>query len=330
MEPVPVGTGLFHQVGADQHVQGLARFADGDVGEQRGGLTVEIRARVQAQQPEQPRGGLREHTVGPAEDGPDRVRLLVVIGGQRVPQRRFVAKVADEFAQGHVGPAHRPFRRDAQGQGQAPAQAGEFGDLVVGVAGPVAVGHPAEEVHRLGGAEGAHGQAPRPLVGDEPGEAVSAGHQDHRGGGPGQQGADLGGGGRVVQNDQDAAVGQQGPVQGRPALRVRGHRVTGYPQGAQEAVQDLPRIGRRRDPVPAQVHVKLPSGEPVAHQVGPVQGERGLADPGGAGDEVDGRALWAVLVQESVEGFQFADPVHEPVDVGGQLPGAGAWAGEVS
>jgi hypothetical protein len=75
--------------------------------------------------------------------------------------------------------------------------------------------------------------------------------------------------------------------------------------------------------VAAQVGVELAVGESGSHGVGPVQGQRGLADTGGPGDDRHGYGLRVVAVfrQEAAETAQLPAPVDEVAHVAAQLPG---------
>ena len=130
-------------------------------------------------------------------------------------------------------------------------------------------------------------------AGDQPGERVAAGHHVHAAGLAGQQGPHLLGGAGVVQHDQHPPAGQQAAGSGRRARRSpAGMSWPVTPEGPQERGQRVGGGQRLGGVVAAQVHVELPVGEPVGGLVRPVQGQGGLADPGGAADRRDAAAAW--------------------------------------
>ncbi|MER7273753.1 hypothetical protein ABT369_04810 [Dactylosporangium sp. NPDC000244] len=97
---------------------------------------------------------------------------------------------------------------------------------------------------------------------------------------PGQQRADLAGLGRVVEHDQQPAVGGDAAVQTDQLFIVGRQLGRGHAQRAEEPGQYHRRCEGRGDGVPLQVCVELPVGVVAAHPMGDVQRERGLADPG--------------------------------------------------
>jgi hypothetical protein len=78
-----VGRGLLQQVRPDQDIEQLPRPADRDPGQRGGRVQPYLRARMQAEQPEEPGRVGRQGSIGPGEDGAHRVGLLLVAGSQQ-------------------------------------------------------------------------------------------------------------------------------------------------------------------------------------------------------------------------------------------------------
>lgn len=101
-----------------------------------------------------------------------------------------------------------------------------------------------------------------------------------------EEGQDLGGVVRVVEEEQHAAVGEGGPPERGAALGVVGYAFGGCADRAQQAVEG----GRRGDGALAggeslEVYVELAVGEEVGDLAGCAHGEGGLA---AAAHAVDG------------------------------------------
>ena len=104
---------------------------------------------------------------------------------------------------------------------------------------------------------------------------------------PGSSGADLGGVGGVVEDEQDPAVGEPAAQHRGLGVQVVGDGRAGDAERAEqvgEHVADLARVGGARE-----VGEELAVGEGVADAVRHADGEHALADPGLAGQHDHGR-----------------------------------------
>ncbi len=117
---------------------------------------------------------------------------------------------------------------------------------------------------------------------------MPAGDDHHDAGITGQQRAYLLCATRVVEHDHHPPVGEHGAVQASGPVHVDRHLVRRHAESREKTGERLERHHRRRRGVAAQVHVQLAVREPVPHTVRPMNGQRGLADPRGAGDHHDG------------------------------------------
>jgi hypothetical protein len=213
---------------------------------------------------------------------------------------------------------------DPHRQRQAGAQPCQLGGGL-GLGGdPLVANHPRQQADRLLRAEHLQRQPARALHRHQPGEPVAAGHHDQATGAAGQQRADVLGTADVVQHHQHPPVSQQRPVQPSGLLGL--HRDLGrrHPQPAQQRRQRLDRAQRRAGRIPLQVDVQLPVGEPLADPVRPVDGQRGLAHPGGAGDRRDrhrGRLAIPGARQQGVQLLQVVGAAGEIGEVHRQLAG---------
>jgi hypothetical protein len=155
------------------------------------------------------------------------------------------------------------------------------------------------------------------------GELVAAGHQHQAVGGAWQQWADLFRVACVVQDHQDTALRQQGPVEAGLRRRAGRDPVRRDLQCFEEAPHRLDRGDRRAGRVETtQVHVQLAVGELAADPVCPVDGHCGLADACCAGQHDDpGRRR--VLGEQTVQAAELLGTSRETGDVGRQLCGYG-------
>ena len=244
----------------------------------------DIRARVQAEQPEHARAGLAQLVVGPGEHGAhigDRIVRL-----QRVQPAPDVAQFGGQLGQRTLRPAGRAADRDAQGQRQPGAVLDDLRRRLGLGRDPVPAEPAGQHLVRLRRAEHLERERPGSLGGHQPGQLVAAGHQDQRAGRAGQQRAHLGHVARVVEHDQHRRAVQQAAVQGRPALGVGRDPVRRHAEGVQEEPQHLPRFQRRGSRVQAaQVDVQLAAGEALGDLMAEAQRQRGLAHPGRPGDD---------------------------------------------
>ena len=78
--------------------------------------------------------------------------------------------------------------------------------------------------------------------------------------------------------------------------------------------------------MPLEVDIQLPAGESLGHAVRPVDGQRGLADPGHSGDRCDHHRT--CHGQQAVQPGQVVRTAGEPHHVGRQLGGGRPRTGE--
>ncbi|MFT7840069.1 hypothetical protein Q5530_28335 [Saccharothrix sp. BKS2] len=210
---------------------------------------------------------------------------------------------------------------DAQGERQAAAQPHQLAGRprLGGDARPA--DHPVQHRGRVPGAEHVEPLLPGALAGHQAVEPVPAGHHHRAVRCAGQQGADLTRVHGVVEQHQHPPVGQRRAVDRSGAVHAGGSPGRVDLQRLHQLLQRLPRGQRRPGAVPAQVHEQLPAGEAGPVEVGPVQGQRGLAHARGAGQDVRHRA--AGLLGRPAQGAQRLVPAHEAPRRGRQLGDAG-------
>ena len=167
---------LGHHVGPGQLAQRGARGGPRHPGQAGRRRQRDVRARVHAEQAEQPRRGLGELVVGPGEHGPHVGHRVAGLERRRAcPARRAVRRRARSAGAWAAPPPGRP-----HAQGQREAGAGGD-DLVRGPgfgrdAGPA---EPAgEHLVRLDVAEHAEGERNRAFGRDKTGQLVAGGHHD--------------------------------------------------------------------------------------------------------------------------------------------------------
>ena len=139
----------------------------------------------------------------------------------------------------------------------------------------------------------------------------------------GQQRADLGRGGRVVEHDQESAAGDRGAVERRAFVHVDRNPLRGQAERAQQPGQRCSG-GQRRQAggVAAQVHEQLPVREAVGHPVRHVHDQGAFADPAHAVDCRDdhgpGRSGQRGIGPFD-QGIDLSGAAGEHAGVGGQL-----------
>jgi hypothetical protein len=188
--------------------------------------------------------------------------------------------------------------------GRDPGRADPAGEQLV----RLRVGQPAE-AHQVDG-----------FVHDQTGEPVAAGHHRHTSRRAGQQRTDLGHVPGVVQDDQHPLVGQDAAVQADLGVEAVGDAPGRHLQRFEQPANSL--RGTHRGLVRAEapkVHVELTIVEVLDHPVGPVDGQRRLADPGQTLDHGDRRSVAALRRQQRVEPSQILHPAGEHREVTGQL-----------
>jgi hypothetical protein len=312
----PAGLGRRHQVGLDQLGQQRAQAGDRQRGQAGQRVGPGDGCGVQADQPEQPRGGGAEFAVRPGEHRPHVGGR--VVAGERVEPGR--AQLGGDVGEREPGVGGGAGGHDGQGERQVRA---DLGDLVDRARlGPYPIGSypPRQQGPGLVGAEHVQQQQSRTVGDSEAGEPVTAGHHHDAAGHAGQQRADLGGVGGVVEQDQHPAAGERAAVQRRAGAEVGRHPLRRHAEPVEHAAQRVAgghrRTGRAET---AQVDVELPVGEVVPHPMGPAHGEGGLADPGRPGHRRDDHA--AGEGQEPVEERQLPVPAGEARRVERQLGG---------
>jgi hypothetical protein len=312
VEGVPAGHVLGQQVRPGQLGQGTARLRAAGAAQACRRGHRDVRARMQAQQPEHPRRRLAQLPVGPGE------HLAHAAGGVRglqhvqapVPAAQFRGQCGQPEARARGGTR----RHDGQAERQPGAQPGEVGHRLGLGLGTCGTEPPGDQLAGLGLRHDVQGEDARPHRGDQAVKPVPAG--DHDGAPPaaGQQRPHLVGVAGVVQQDQHPLPGQDAAVQGR--LRVGRLRDLGtrHAQRLQEAADRLPGRDRTGGRVEAlEVDVELPVGEVASRTVGPDRGQRALAHAGGSDDRPDPglAAGLGALADQLVEPGKFRDAVDE-------------------
>nr|WP_232075338.1 hypothetical protein [Phytohabitans suffuscus] len=256
-----VGVRLFGGVRAQQVVEGVAAgqvfggevgvaelgqespcAAGGHGGEAGGGGRADVRAGMQAEQPEEPGRVGCEGVVGPGEHGAD---VGGAVTGEGVEPVGAVAQLVGEGGEAAVrvgGGAGRD-----QGQGQR--EPGAPGDDAGGGGGlgreAVLAQAPGQQLVGVGGGEQVQRHGVRAVGGDETGQLVAAGDDDRAAGRAGQQRADLVGVAGVVEHDQHAFAGYQGAVQADLRVQAVGDRRGWHTECLQERVHRRQRRHRR-------------------------------------------------------------------------------------
>ena len=157
VEGVPARDMLDEQAGLGQLGQQGARFVGRQPGEAGRGQGVGVLARVQAEQPEQPRRRRGERLVGPGQDG-THIAGRVVVVGQCLPPLLRVAQLVGQKAQRHGGPHSRAGGHQGQCQGQPGAAVDDLRDRGRLGVHPVGAQPTAQQQPRLGSGEQVQGQ----------------------------------------------------------------------------------------------------------------------------------------------------------------------------
>jgi len=313
------------QVGPAQLGHQAAGRRHRDAGQARRRRRGEVRPGVQAEEPEQPGRRVAQRPVRPGEHGADVGGLVRPL--EHVEAAGGIAQLGGERRQRLAGVDGGPGGDHGQREGKPGAPGDDLVDRVRLGVDAARADPPGQHRPGLVGGEHVEGEQVRALGGDQGGEVGPAGHDGGAAGRAGQERSDLGRVACVVQYDQDAPAGQQAAVQRHLPVGLGRHPLRRYAQRLQEAAYRLGRVHRGLGRVEAaQVDVELSVGEPVGHPVGPVQGEGGLADSGGAGDGADGgrrRPLPRVGGQDGVELAQLPRPAGESADVRRKLSGNG-------
>ncbi|WP_330259496.1 hypothetical protein OG586_22365 [Streptomyces murinus] len=208
MQSEAVGGGLFDHVRGREDVEEAPGGARVDIRERRRGRIAEVRTRVQPEQPEEPGGIRRQRPIGPCEHGTHRLGFVAVVCCQRFPPAGIVTQLADQIRQGHQGLSGGALGGDSERQWQARTQGGEFRHQRGVVSVPVPRDDAAQQGDRTVLAEHVQGEAPGSFPDGQPGQPVSAGHDDQASRCRGQQWPDLGRTDGVVEHEQEPAVGE--------------------------------------------------------------------------------------------------------------------------
>ena len=163
------------------------------------------------------------------------------------------------------------------------------------------------------GVHGAHREWVSALGGNQSQQPVAAGDDHPSRVATGKKRPNLLGVPGIVQHNEDSSVGDQAPVETDLLRQAHRDPVRRDGQRVQEDPDRLAWLHRlRRSLEAAQVEVELAVREPRSHAVGPVDRQRGLAHPSGAGHRGDhDRRRLAVLGQEQVKAGDLSLPPHE-------------------
>ena len=226
VQAVPAGPDRVDEVRAGEQGERVLGLGGGDGGAcavggaagQRGdGVGVEIGTRVQADQPERPRGGGRQVPVGPGEHAADR-GPLVAARVEQVKPPLLPRQLPRQFGQAAVRARGGQLGRHPQRQRQPRALGRQLGRRVGLGVDPVADQRP-QQPDRVGGGQHVEREPPRPVPRDQPGQRVAAGHHHQAGRAAGQQRAGLLDAGGVVEH-APASGGRRAGCGRRPRARL--------------------------------------------------------------------------------------------------------------
>jgi hypothetical protein len=317
----PAGLRFSQQAGPVQLGQrgpGPGRGHPGQAGGRRAG---HIRARMRPEQPEHPGGRRAEPPVGAREHGPQpggaSGQLQQVQPAVRVLQLRGQRREREVRVGGRAGRGDAQRQRKPGAQPDQPLRRAALGGQPLR---PQAQG---QQLDRVLFTEQAERHRERPVRGDQLGHLAAAGYQRQARSAGGQQRPHLLRVLGIVRDDQHSLVRQHAAVQVGLGLRARRNLLRRHPQGVQETTDRRGRghglAGRLKA---AQVDIELPVREPARSQVRPAEGQGGLADPGGAGDDADHpRARRAAgAAQQAVQGVKLGRPPGEKRQPRRELP----------
>lgn len=265
------------QVGAGELGYRAAGLVVGQASQAGSGRDADVGAWVQAQQAEQPRGGVAQILVGPGKRGANAAGRIASV--QHVQPAGCVAEFSDQAGEragrAGVGPGHC----DAHRERQPCAQCDQLADRLWLLRSPGAVEPPGHQLVSVPVAEQIQRQHMRALRPSQTRELLTAGDQ-HKRPRPGwQQRADLGSVPRIVQHDKQALAGERATVHRFPGLGIGRDPVIRHSQRAQEPPGHIRRRRRRpRRVEAAQIRMQLPIRKPVSDLMRPVHGQGSLAD----------------------------------------------------
>jgi hypothetical protein len=269
VEAVALGRGRVEQPEIDEGLQDAVGLGPRGAQQRGGGVRRDAGGLRYGQQPERAGRPRVELVVAQPEGGLDREIADPQLGQPAVPVRQPGGQRPDRPA----GPGRQPGGGDPYRQREEAAQRDRV-DHGAPLGRRPTAHDPGEQRDRLDRIE--HVQIHRTDA-VQPGRAGPRGHQDRAALRPGQQRADLVGVACVVEQDQHAPVGEQRPEQRGPLVLPFRYGRAGDAERAQEPAQDHGRLQRALARA-LEVDVELPVGMGVAHRVGDVHGQGGLAD----------------------------------------------------
>lgn len=176
-------------------------------------------------------------------------------------------------------------------------------------------GHPLGPRHRMQVHE-------LPAVQAQPGQPQTRGDHHRAAVAPGQQGADLGGGEGVVQQQRHGRVRGGRPPPGRACGEVRRCRPDLHAHGAEQHVQHVVGVGGLSGGEAVQVHEQLSASAQFRVRAQELRRQRGLAHPRRARDHHQCVAAPGVGARHGrLQRPHRMGPVHEDGGRGGELAG---------
>jgi hypothetical protein len=208
--------------------------------------------------------------------------------GQCIQPAALVGQQARHPAKRPVRPGRQPRPRDPHRQRQPTTGSRDRGGRRRFGRHPPGSGDPGQQRLRLVSVQHVQMHQPGTL---QPRQPRPAGNQHRTAGAAGQQRADLGLAGGVVQDHQHPPACQATAVQRRAFLYPGGDRAAVHAHGAQEPTKDLRRLQRRHargaGAGATKAGIKLPVREVGSQLVGDMDRQRALAHPRLAGYRTD-------------------------------------------
>jgi hypothetical protein len=282
VEAVPVRRVLRHQVRAGQLGQQRARLRQRRAGEARDRRRGDVRARVQAQQPEQPGRLVAQLQVRPREHGAH-------VGGdvgaaEHVQAAQFVGNRGQREPGMRRGPRgdHGERQRQPGAPGHDPLDGGRLGG------DPPVADALRDQLARLVDRHQIEDDGHRALADDQPAQRLPAGDHGEAAPGTGQQRPHLLRVAGVVEDHQHPALGEDAAVQRHLRLEAGRDPARRHLERVEQRAHRLGRGHRRGGRVEAaQVDEQLAVREAGSDPVRPVHRQRGLPDSGRARDDDD-------------------------------------------
>jgi hypothetical protein len=178
---------------------------------------------------------------------------------------------------------------------------------------PVVADQPGQQRDGLGRPEDLDNDRAGALRRHQPAQPVPARDQDKAQRISGKQRPHLVGSGGIVQQDEHPPAGQRAAEQRGCFIGVHWLPLRVDAETTKQLAKRVNRPQRQHRGVAVQVNVELAAGEPGADPARPVNGERCLANPRGAGDRCDRDRVHAGrrVLEQSVEHVQLANPASE-------------------